>query len=39
VTDQASHPYKITGKITVLYILILVFVDSRLGYKRFWTEW
>jgi hypothetical protein len=23
VTDQASHPYKTTGKIIVLYILIL----------------
>jgi hypothetical protein len=25
VTDQASHPYQITGKITVLYILICMF--------------
>jgi hypothetical protein len=24
VTDQVSHPYKITGKITSLYILIFI---------------
>jgi hypothetical protein len=39
VTDQVSHPYKTTGKITVLYILIFIFWDSRREDKRFWTEW
>jgi hypothetical protein len=28
-TDQVSHPYKTTGKIMVLHILIFTFFDGR----------
>ena len=33
VTDHVSHPYKIRGKIIILYILVLKFLDSKLESK------
>jgi len=38
VSYQVAHPYKTTGKITVLYLLIFILLDSKLGKKRFCTE-
>jgi hypothetical protein len=36
VSGQVSHPYKSTGKTTVLYILICTFLDSRREDKRYY---
>jgi hypothetical protein len=36
--DQVSHPYKTTGKITVLCILKFMFLDGKLEDRRFCTE-
>jgi len=33
VNEQVSHPYKTTGKIIFLYILIFKFLDSNLEDK------
>jgi len=38
VRDQVQHLRKTTGKILDLYILIFVFLESKLGDKRFCTE-
>ena len=38
VSYQVSHPYKITGKI-FLYILVFIFLDSKLEGRIFCTEW
>ena len=39
VNNQVSHPYKTTGKILVLYILIFKFFNSNLEDERFCAEW
>jgi hypothetical protein len=39
VSDQVSHPYRTTGKIIVLYILIFKSLNSKLEDIKFCTEW
>ena len=39
VSDHVSHPYKTTGNIRILYILIFTFLVSNFEHKRFCTEW
>ena len=39
VRAQVSHPHKTTGKIIVLYILICIFLVSKLTDEIFSTEW
>jgi hypothetical protein len=38
VRDQNSQACRTTGKITVLYILIFTFFDSRREDSKFWSE-
>jgi hypothetical protein len=38
VIDQVSHPYRTTGKIIVLNMLISKFFDSRREDRRFRAE-
>jgi hypothetical protein len=39
VRDQVSYPYRTTGKIIVLHMLIFMFLHSRREDKTFWPEW
>jgi hypothetical protein len=39
VSYQVSHPYKTTDKIIFLYILIFIFLDSKLEDKTYCTKW
>jgi hypothetical protein len=38
VSSQVSDPYKTTGRITVLYIIMFKFLDSKLEDERFCTK-
>jgi hypothetical protein len=35
--DQVSHPYKTIGKIAVLYVLLIIFVERKLEVGRYGT--
>jgi len=35
MTDQVSHPYKTTSKITALYIVIFTLLGNKQEDKRF----
>jgi hypothetical protein len=37
IRDQVCHTYRTTGKLTILYVLTSVFLDSRREDKRFLT--
>jgi hypothetical protein len=39
VSDNVSHPYKTTGKITFVYTLNCIFLNNKLEDKIFITEW
>ena len=39
VRDQVSHPYTTTGKITVLYTYMFIFLDIKPEDKSFCTKW
>ena len=39
LSDYVSHPYNTKGKIIVLYIVLFMFLNSKLENKRFCTEW
>jgi hypothetical protein len=39
VTEQVSHPYRNTGKIIVLCILIFMSLDNVQEDRWFWIEW
>jgi hypothetical protein len=40
VRDQVSHPYKLTGKIRVVCVCVLIFIffNSKREHKWFWAE-
>jgi hypothetical protein len=38
IRDHVSHPYRTTGKMIVLYILIFTFFNSRREVERFWKD-
>jgi len=33
VTDQVVHPYKTTGKVTILHISVPIFLENQWEYK------
>jgi hypothetical protein len=36
--DHIPHPYRRTGRIIVLNILVLTFLDRKAEEKKFWTK-